>query len=274
MTEILVGVDGSGAGDRALDWAVRAAAAWGADLLVVQTVERGAAYDPEHVLTTTRSELEQQVRAAAGEAGVDATTIVELGDARDVLPTEATRRGVEMVVTGTRGTGGFTGLGLGGVARHLAHGLSVPYTVVPLGADSELSGSPVVVGVDGSAGSSAALRWAGTAATATGGKVVAVFAHDPLGESSPDPQLEDEQYPGEADVRAQLDLAREEGTECELELGVGNPVEVLNDEATQLGAGLIVVGRRSRGSIRGLMLGRVPAQLLHHAAVPVTLVPS
>lgn len=78
-------------------------------------------------------------------------------------------------------------------------------------------------------------------------------------------------YPGEDEVRAHV--ARTCGDDAEVVLLAGNPVEELARLGAERDAALIVAGRRGRGGLHGLLLGRVPAQLLHHAGRPVAVVP-
>ena len=56
-------------------------------------------------------------------------------------------------------------------------------------------------------------------------------------------------------------------------LGAGDVVRALTDEAESIGADTIVVGTRGRSGIVRLVLGSVARSLLTHAAVSVLVVP-
>jgi nucleotide-binding universal stress UspA family protein len=138
----------------------------------------------------------------------------------------------------------------------------------------------IVVGVDGSPGSIAALRVALAEAQARDCSLKVVSAwHVPAAayQSGWVPLPIDKQDyeriatamldKSLAAVAAELDgvpitpLARE-----------GQPAEVLVEEAE--GAELLVVGSRGLGGFRGLLLGSVSQQCAHHAHCPVLIVPA
>jgi nucleotide-binding universal stress UspA family protein len=55
--------------------------------------------------------------------------------------------------------------------------------------------------------------------------------------------------------------------------GEGRPGEAIIAEAERLGADLIVVGSHGQGAITDILLGSVSQYVLHHARVPVCIVP-
>lgn len=155
------------------------------------------------------------------------------------------------IVLGSRGLGGFTGALVGSTAVALAAHASCPVVVVR--GESVLG--PVVVGVDVSAGSDAALGFAFEEASARG--VVLVVAHAG-GEVEGVMQRVSgwvEKYP---DVVVEQVLARERPAPLLLRLGES--------------AGLLVVGCRGRGGFTGLLLGSTSQALVQHAPCPVAIV--
>lgn len=133
----------------------------------------------------------------------------------------------------------------------------------------------IVVGVDGSPSSQAALRWAVRYAGLVGGRVEAVSAWEVPGMASwSAPAVDTDFDEGEAErglveeVRAVLG---EDGANLVHERLVrGNAAEVLVDAAE--GAEMLVVGGRGHGGFRRALLGSVSQQVAHHAPCPVTII--
>lgn len=134
----------------------------------------------------------------------------------------------------------------------------------------------IVVGVDGSKESQAALEWAVEEGRLRGAQVEAVhvwtypamtyltglvppptFAHDDLAE----------------EARAVLDGVVDSvdgSARIRRVMAEGAPAAVLLERAE--GADLLVVGSRGRGGFVGLLLGSVSQQAAHHASCPVVIV--
>jgi len=138
----------------------------------------------------------------------------------------------------------------------------------------------IVVGVDGSPGSDTALRWALKLAQESGARLEAVAAWE-LSYGWIDGYWPDvERWSKEAAAAAaeMLDKAiasathdRPEYAETIRTVVEGPPARVLLDRSQ--GADLLVVGSRGRGGFSGLLLGSVSQQCVHHAKVPVAVVP-
>ncbi|MFD0065471.1 universal stress protein [Streptomyces sp. NPDC056690] len=133
----------------------------------------------------------------------------------------------------------------------------------------------IVVGVDGSPSSRAALRWAVRYAGLVGGRVEAVSAWEVPGMASwSAPAVDTDFDVGEAErglveeVRAVL--GEDGGSLVRERLVRGNAAEVLVDAAQ--GAEMLVVGSRGHGSFRRALLGSVSQQVAHHAPCPVTII--
>jgi nucleotide-binding universal stress UspA family protein len=133
----------------------------------------------------------------------------------------------------------------------------------------------VVVGVDGSPGSRAALRWALRYADQSNGNVIALIACGI-------PALIDVVLPmPEDDIAAQAERElRKAVDEIRVLLGTRMPVEqrVVRDHAARAlldaaqNADLLVVGRRGHGGFVETLLGSVSQHCVHHAPCPVVVV--
>ncbi len=134
---------------------------------------------------------------------------------------------------------------------------------------------PVVVGVDGSGPSEAALAWAARYAAMAAVPLVVITAWrypTNYGWSPPFP----EDWNPEADARAMLDHEVKEvlGPDPEITLTTsvleGAPAQMLTESSKT--ASLIVVGSRGRGEFAGMLLGSVSEFLTAHAHCPVVVV--
>ena len=136
----------------------------------------------------------------------------------------------------------------------------------------------IVVGVDGSTGSVAALRWAIGEAALRGAVVEAVSAfHVPyVGGASVMPlMLEPDEFRDSAGallrkVVEQVDASalREPVHQLVVE---GTAATVLVEAGRD--SSLLVVGARGHGGLAGMLLGSVSRQVTEHASVPVVVVP-
>ncbi len=132
----------------------------------------------------------------------------------------------------------------------------------------------VVVGVDGSTASEAALRWAVTASAVTGGRIEAITTWQvPLawgwaamgGGWAPDKEAR-------TLLEKSVDAVFGDNRPADLRLIVeeGNPAKVLMKHS--VGADMLVVGSRGLGGFAGLLLGSVSAACAEHASCPVLVV--
>jgi nucleotide-binding universal stress UspA family protein len=138
----------------------------------------------------------------------------------------------------------------------------------------------IVVGVDGSAGSDAALEFAIEESALRGLplRIVCAWELDALEHAGaafvPSAELVTEVEERARDVRdAALATAERAGSARVEALAVeGHPARVLAEQARD--ARLLVIGTRGRGGFSSLLLGSVSQSVVHHAACPVTIVPA
>jgi nucleotide-binding universal stress UspA family protein len=150
MARIVVGIDGSSGSREALELALEEARLRGATLHVVHawrmplavalpepTLAGYAAVSVDDVEKIAAQLAEQAKQLVAGELqdllaagpGVEVVREIVQGDPAETLIEAA--RGADLLVVGSRGRGGFTGLLLGSVGQHVANHAPCPLIVVP-----------------------------------------------------------------------------------------------------------------------------------------------
>lgn len=135
----------------------------------------------------------------------------------------------------------------------------------------------IVVGVDGSEASQAALLWALEEGRVRSAQVDVVTAwHEPyvaptMAAVVPDPAVFSEAADRTVDRAIDDAGAAADGLTIERHVIRGNAASALLDVAK--GAALLVVGSRGRGGFAGLLLGSISQQVVHHATCPVVVVP-
>ena len=142
----------------------------------------------------------------------------------------------------------------------------------------------VVVGTDGSESSLRAVHRAGGLAGACGARLVIVCAYlPPRADGSQVRRARDERgedaspvlgsSPAEDTVRHAAEEALAAGAgEVEQLAVVGSPVETLLDVVARAQADLLVVGNRGLDSLKGRLMGSVPADVTRRSAVDVLVV--
>ncbi len=137
----------------------------------------------------------------------------------------------------------------------------------------------VVVGVDGSSESVAALGWAARYAAATGARVRVVMAwHYPPAVETAAVGRAPETLTDEVRQAMQETLAKAVTDACaasssdavETQIACGHPAQVLIEQSRD--ADLLVVGSRGHGAFTGMMVGSVSIYCVTHAECPVVVV--
>ncbi|MFJ4667375.1 universal stress protein [Kitasatospora purpeofusca] len=136
------------------------------------------------------------------------------------------------------------------------------------------TGRRIVVGIDGSAPSRAALRWAVGQAALTGATVHAVAAWEPPSLHGWLVPLPDDDFERTAmrTLTAEVDevVGRNRPVPVTESLLLGHPAEVLLELAE--GAELLVLGGRGRGTFARTLLGSVSTRCAAHGSCPVVIV--
>ena len=143
MPGIIVGIDGSDHSGQALEWAMNEAAIRHAPLTVI-TVHpviagfsgRAVGYPTDEALAdkarkTAQEEVDKTL-ARLGGPGPETLTVQGIsGFPAEVLITAG--RDADMIVVGSRGSGGFSRLLLGSVSSQVTHHAQCPVVVIPSG---------------------------------------------------------------------------------------------------------------------------------------------
>ncbi len=289
---IVVGVDGSESALHATRWAAREAELRKLPLRLVHACDPPMISHPTTVagqgqyISALRDQGRHWVREAVAAAGsvaptVPVTDVVRVGGAARVMVEESA--GARLTVLGSRGLGGFPELLAGSVAKAVAKYGHSPVVVVRgrKPEDPPPSGGPVLVGVDGSPASEAAVEFAFDIASFEGSELIALhcwsevsfdtvwtmlaFEADWHAVADEEHRLLDERMAGWQEKYPDVPVHR---------LVVRDrPVRALLKAAEGSGAQLIVVGTRGLGDeLTGMGVGSTSLALLHQSECPVAVV--
>ena len=282
---IVVGVDRSDTGLAAVQYAAELASRRKLPIRVMHAFEPAQFHavvqgplNVDAVLRKTAQRLLDNTKEVltAVYPDLEVETVLEEGSETEMLLRESEH--ADSIVLGSRGVGGFTDLVVGSTTLHVASHARCPVIAVPAPAGDEESREGVVVGVDGSEISDAAIQFAFEVAAVMGEPLRAIHVwQDPtrngVGRLMPSIGDQAERLGEERSMLSRLMSGwREKFPEVEVqELVVpGHPISVLSAAAEE--ARLLVVGSHGRGSIRSLVLGSVSHGVLHHASGAVAVV--
>ncbi|GAB2848037.1 universal stress protein [Streptomyces deserti] len=272
---VLVGVDDTPHTWLAADWAATEAGLRGAALRILHAVGPGSgdAETDERLRAAATGLLDDaRARTTATHPGLRVDTILARDHAAEALLDAA--RDTDLVVVGTRGRGGFTGLLLGSVSLKVAAHADRP-VVVARGHTERAAGDGIVVGVRDERDEQA-VRFALAEAELRRARVRLVHAWTPFvrtGLMVPQVTVVDEERRLHARLldRAARPIAEYPQVPADTELVAGSAAAAL--VATSAEAGLVVLPRHAPDGRFGLRLGTVVHAVLHHAHCPVAVVP-
>lgn len=277
---VVVGVDGSDGALEAVEWAALEAHRHAAPLRLVTAFawEPGPGHPGlrEHyrteLLERAREHLLGVAVAVAERAAPGLRVSAEVVVGFPIATLHERSHRARLLVLGSRGLGGVAGLLVGSVTVALTTRAGCPVVVV---GDRHPTNGPVVVGVDGSHGSDAAIAFAHESAAARGTPLIAVHTWTDT-EFAP-------AGPPELDWHAILDqerlvlaerLARWSaeypGLEVRGTVGRHGAAAALVRRSEE--AQLVVVGSRGHGNLAGMLHGSVSHAVLHRSHCPVAVV--
>lgn len=274
---ILIGIDGSNAADVACEFVERRTWPRGTLATLIGVVEplidwTGMAPASARTVPSAASELGLVLEERADSLrrhGLSVETLVESGNAADLLIDRAAESFADLIVVGSRGLGPVARVVLGSVSTHLVGHAGCPVLVV-----RSPEATRMLLATDGTSSSLGIPRilaaW-GTAFRGLPAEVISVAPTEgfitPWGSTG-----DDEAGAGSAELALHEDMAHEVADEMR-QLGwqtvavarAGDPGRQIVSVGVDWGADIIVTGSRGTGTLRRLMDGSVARDVLLHA---------
>jgi nucleotide-binding universal stress UspA family protein len=293
---ILVPLDGSEFGERALPLALGIAQAMDAYLVLVRAASAAAlaGVDATQAGCQAAGEAESYLAQVADQLailGIPTVTAAPYGEAAEAILTEIELRGADLVVMCTHGRSGLGRWIFGSVAEGVLARSRAPILLVrPTGAPPRLHprrpGSRLLVTLDGSAFAEAALPHAVALAQAVHGSLHLLQVIAPpllpystaawgslMWEEAIQQDLQEDQDQANTYLLAQAARLRETGLAVDVAVRVGVPADAILQYAQGVDAKLIVMATRGHTGLSRLLLGSSALEVVHRTLLPVLLVP-
>ncbi len=276
---LLVGVDSSENAQHALTWTAALAARVGSKVTLVHASSPWAGLDIA-ILPFDYEKYQTDVERAVDEWADTLrpveyeTRILEDGAAEAIL-TIADETSPSLIVVGAHARGRWMPHLLGSVTGKVLHATVHPTAVIPRSAPADAAASSLLVGVDGSAPSLRALRWASQSAVALGASVyaVCVVSLDGFAERPRLAELDSGDPVGdtlEALRSLSTQVAAETGAGVTSDVLVGHPAECLVAAAEERLA--LVVGKTGHSPFTEVAFGSTSRACTTHSPVPVIVI--
>lgn len=280
---VVVAVDGTEDGRRALRYGVALAIAYDAPLRLVHVRHQNVTLAPMLPLfpDPTLVEIAQHVLDAAvheatelGWAGPEPEKV--LGDGPRVPAILDASRGGLCVVLGIRSSRHH--LATGSTTHRVAAHADVPVLCIPERSDPDAEFHRVVVGSDCTAASAQAIDIAAAAAGRLGAELVVLHAWRPVGQYDAAIGARTFAQRWETETRPFLDdlvepvRARHPELKISIELQYEKPAVALH--AASSASDLVVIGQHGRHARYGMLLGSTARTLLRTSDCPVMVVPT
>ena len=287
---IVVAVDGSAASQTATRWAANTALKRKEPIRLVSTYSMPqflyaeGMVPPQELYDDLEAEAMEKIDTARKiiaefDESVEVSYQVEEGNPIDMLLDIS--QDVTMIVMGSRGLGGFSGMVMGSVSAAVVSHAKCPVVVVREESDVSTATKygPVVVGVDGTGVAEKAIEMAFAEASARKAPLRAVHTWIDMqvqaslaGVSAAQSEWADIEKEQSELLAENLKEPREEYPDVEVKQLItrDRPVSALTEAAE--GAQLLVVGSHGRGGFKGMLLGSTSRALLQSAPCPMMVV--
>ena len=286
LRHLLVGVDGSDAAGAAASFAIWLAGAADSHVTLLHACPELAraehavhAANADALLAAAESRVaetaEWQRRLLHLEEyaadSADVQSWVVRGPPAASLLSAATELDSEVIMLGSTGVGALRGRFLGSVSSQVVQHARCSVMVFREGQPSAPAHvASVVVGVDGSQESGAAIAAGRSLATALDAELVLVSAYAPsVALAPPTAELEAELRHHAVQVLESARAAAGGEIEITREVREGAARDVLIEASERHGPAVLVVGTRGLGGFAGLLLGSTSRWVVNHAPCPV-----
>lgn len=218
----------------------------------------------------------EEIRAnLAQKAGIEVTAQVTDGVPGDAIHAATEAFGAQLIVMGTRGRTGLEHIVLGSVAERTLRTAGCPVLAVKEGGGTD-DFQKILVGIDFSEPAEGALAAAVEWANQFGAELHVVHAFDlpltiitPYEVAVPTSLLREAREAANAKLDAAVGRARATVKNVEGHLVEAPAGPALAEEATRIGADLVVVGSRGHTGLKHLLLGSVAERTVRLAPCPV-----
>lgn len=287
---IVCAVDGSEAAKVAVRWAANTAAKRELPLRLVssysmpQFLYAEGMVPPQDLYDDLEAETMGKIEEAKKVAldfcpDIEISHQIEEGSPIDMLLDVSEQ--ATMLVMGSRGLGGLSGMVMGSVSAAVVSHASCPVVVVREDNDvtEEVKYGPIVVGVDGSGVSKRAVEYAFREADARGAELIAVHTWMDmqvqaslagLAAAQREWKTVEEEQRKILTERLEPWMEKYPNVKVTKEVNRDRPVHALCDAAE--GGQLLVVGSHGRGGFRGMLLGSTSRALLQASPCPMMVV--
>ncbi|AQQ16291.1 Universal stress protein [Corynebacterium glaucum] len=290
VKDVVVAVDGSPASDNAVRWAANTAMKRNVPLRLAssytmpQFLYAEGMVPPQELYDDLQRETMRKIDAAR-ELAVEVAPSLAIGHAvAEGSPIDMLlemSRDAGMIVMGSRGLGGLSGMVLGSVSGAVVSHASCPVVVVreDNNVTEETKYGPIVVGIDGSEVSRRATEVAFEEAQARGAELIAVHTWIDTQVQAPGAgfTVSEDRWKEAHDEKSELleNYLRELGrtypeVQVKKVITRDRPVRALTEAAE--GAQLLITGSHGRGGFKGMLLGSTSRALLQSAPCPMMVV--
>jgi nucleotide-binding universal stress UspA family protein len=298
-TKILLATDGSEEAELAAQSAVQLANETGSELHVMlvgpSTVTSvGLAGSPgvglvgsqQDVDKEAKRSLEAQVEKSKAGGGMVAQSHYRVGRPDHEIVAVAEEIGAGLIVMASRGLGGIRRALMGRVSSSVVRHAHCPVLIVRGEKDGKppFSAKRILLATDGSGEAALAAQATVDLANKTNSEIHVVHVTMPLYASRSGYEgvyvadyISEEDKDLERSAQELLDEQAKKikaagGSVAETHLRTGKPAQEIVDLAEEIGTGLILMGSRGLGGIRGVLMGSVSDLVVRHAHCPVLVV--